>query len=185
LTGRRSGHVNPETEQRSKHREYLANVKQTPSILPEYIPPLPGVVNHDNIPRDYEYTALTVYIPKGIRIVGNQLGQIPLLKNNEFNLGDQKNYAMLAPHRYLTKTTRKKPHLISQPWIKELAQSTMLNVMKISHFGCYQEVNAFVKLLLSCYHGGYLWVDRRITMDPTSIHHITVLSVKGPDPQQF
>jgi hypothetical protein len=107
---------------------------------------------------------ITAYILKGICIVGSQLGQIPLLKNNDFNLGDRKNYAMLVPHHYLTKSTRKKPRIISQPWIKGLAQSTMLNVMKIPHFGHHQEVNACVKLLLSCYHGGYLWLDQRITM---------------------
>jgi hypothetical protein len=37
---------------------------------------------------------------------------------------------MLMPHRYLMKMTGKKPHIISQPWIKELAQSMILNVMK-------------------------------------------------------
>jgi hypothetical protein len=63
------------------------------------------------------------------------------------------------------KMTGKKPRIVSQPWIKELAQSTILNVMKIPHFGRHQEVNACVKLLLSCYHGGYLWLDRRITVD--------------------
>jgi hypothetical protein len=107
------------------------------------------------------------------------------LKNNEFNSGDQKNYAMLAPHYYLTKTTRKNPHLISQPWIKELVQSIVLNVMKILHFGRHQEVNACVKILLPCYHGGYLWLDRRIIVDLVLIHQITGLSVKGPGPQQF
>jgi hypothetical protein len=127
----------------------------------------------------------TAYIPKGIRVVGSQLGQIPLLKNSDFNLGDRKNYAMLAPHRYLTKTTGKKPQLVSQPWIKELAQSIVLNVMKIPHFGRHQEVNACIKLLLSCYHGGYMWLDRRITMDLALIHLITGLSMQGPDPQQF
>jgi hypothetical protein len=128
---------------------------------------------------------ITAYIPKGIHIVGPQLGHIPALKNNDFNLGDRKNYAMLAPHRYLMKMTGKKPCIVSQPWIKELAQSTILNVMKIPHFGRHQEVNACVKLLLSCYHGGYLWLNRHITVDPTLIHLITGLSMQGPDPHQF
>jgi hypothetical protein len=57
--------------------------------------------------------------------------------------------------------------------------------MKISHFVCHQEVNACVKLLLSCYHGGYIWINRRISVDPTVIHWITGLSLKGLDPQQF
>jgi hypothetical protein len=40
-------------------------------------------------------------------------------------------------------------------------------------------------LLLSCYHGGYLWLNHRITVDPTLINQITGLSMQGPDPQDF
>jgi len=98
------------------------------------------------------------------------LGKIPLLKNSDFNLGDRKNYASLAPHRYLTKTIGKKPRLVSQPWIKELAQYTIINMMKIPHFGRHQEVNVCVKILLSCYHGRYMWLDWWITVDLTLIH---------------
>ena len=57
--------------------------------------------------------------------------------------------------------------------------------MKIPHFGRHQEVNACVKLLLSCYHGSYLWLDRSITVDLTLIHRITGLIMQGPDPQDF
>jgi hypothetical protein len=123
-------------------------------------------VSRDSVPHDFEYTLITAYLPKGIHVVGPQLGLIPALKISDFNLGDRKNYAMLAPHRYLTKTTGKKPKIVPQSWIKEIARSTILNVMKIPHFDRHQEVNACVKLLLSCYHGGYLWLDRRITVDP-------------------
>jgi hypothetical protein len=42
-----------------------------------------------------------------------------------------------------------------------------------------------VKLLLSCFHGGYLWLDKCITVDPTLIHWITKLSMQGLDPQDF
>jgi hypothetical protein len=116
----------------------MANAKKIPSILPYYILPFSSVVNCDSIPWDFEYTLITTYMPNGICIVGSHLGQIPLLKNNNFNLGDRKNYAMLAPHRYLTKTTGKKPLMVSHPWIKDLAQSTILNVMKIPHFSLTQ-----------------------------------------------
>jgi len=57
--------------------------------------------------------------------------------------------------------------------------------MKIPHFSCHKEVNACVKILLSCYHGGYLWLKQRITVDSALIHQITGLSMKGPDPHQF
>jgi hypothetical protein len=123
------------TKKRIKHRDDMANTKHIPSVLPNYIPPLASAVNRDNIPHDFEYTLITAYFPKGIRVVGPQLGQIPALKNNDFNLGDRKNYTMLMPHRYLMKTTGNKPHIVSQPWIKELGQSTILNVMKIPQFG--------------------------------------------------
>jgi hypothetical protein len=81
---------------------------------------LAGAVNHDNIPHDFKYTLIIVYIPKGIRVVVTHLGQIPALKNNDFNLRDRNNYMMLTPHRYLMKMTGKKPRIVSHPWIKEL-----------------------------------------------------------------
>jgi len=92
---------------------------------------------------------------------------------------------MLVPHWCLMRMTVKKPHIVSQPWIKELAQSTILNVIKIPHFSLHQEFNACIKRLLSCYHGGYLWLNRHVIMDLTLIHLITGLSMRGPDPQRF
>ena len=56
---------------------------------------------------------------------------------------------MLAPHKYLTKTKGKKLKSIPQSWTMDIVRSTVLNVMKIPHFGRHQEVNACVKLLLS------------------------------------
>jgi hypothetical protein len=50
LIGCRSSHVNLVTEKQSKHHDDLANAKQISSILPDYIPPLVGIVIHDNIP---------------------------------------------------------------------------------------------------------------------------------------
>ena len=105
-----------------------------------------------------------------------------MLKISDLKLGDHKNYGILAPHKYLTKTTGKKSKIIPQPWTPDIARSTILNVMKIPHFGRHQEVNACVKLLLSCYHGGYLWLDRHITVYPVLIHRITRLSMQGSNP---
>jgi hypothetical protein len=105
-----------------------------------------------------------------------------MLKISDFNLGDCKNYGMLAPHNYLTKKKGTKSKIIPQPWTMDITRSTILNVMKIPHFGKHQEVNVCVKLLLSCFHGGYFWLDRRITVDLALIHRITELSMQGPDP---
>ena len=114
-----------------------------------------------------------------------QQDKIATLKFNDFNLGDRKNYSMLSPYKYLTRKKGKNSKIIPQPWNMNLAQSTFLNVMKIFHFGRHQEVNVCVKILLSYYHGGYLWLNRRIIVDLTLIHRIIGLSMQGPHPQDF
>jgi hypothetical protein len=134
----------------------LENAKLIPYILLDYIPPLAGVISHDSVLRDFEYTFITVYLLKEICAVGSQLGQILTLNISDFNLGDFKNYGMLAPHKYLTKTMGKKLKIIPQPWTMDITRSTILNMMKIPHFRRHQEVNLCVKILLSCFHGSYL-----------------------------
>jgi hypothetical protein len=153
--------------------------------LPDYIPPPTGVVSRDSVPFDFEYTLITAYLLKGICTVGSQLGLIPSLKISDFNLDDRKNYVMLASHRYLMKMIGKKPKIVPHLWIKEIVRSMILNTMKIPHFGRYQEVNVCITLLLLCFHGGYLWLDRRVTVDLALIHLITGLSMQGPDPHHF
>jgi hypothetical protein len=123
-----------------------------PSILPKYIPPLRGTVNQDSVPRDFDYALVTAYLPKGVRAVWVDQDKLAALKFSDFNLGDRKFYSMLALHKYLTITKGKNPNIFPQQWTHNLMQSTLLNVMKIPHFGRHQEVNACVKLLLSCYH---------------------------------
>jgi hypothetical protein len=57
------------TEKRTKYRYDIENVKLIPTILPNYIPPLAGAVIRDSVPRDFDYTMLIAYLPKGIHIV--------------------------------------------------------------------------------------------------------------------
>jgi hypothetical protein len=97
LTSHGSGPSRPSVEKRTKHKEYLANVKLIPSIFPDYIPPLAGAVNRDSVPRDFEYTMVTAYLPKGIRAVQTEHDKITALNFNEFNLRDQKIYGILTP----------------------------------------------------------------------------------------
>ena len=56
-------------EKRTKHRDDLENTKLIPSILPDYIPPLVSVVSHDSVPRDFNYTLITMYLLKGIHAI--------------------------------------------------------------------------------------------------------------------
>jgi hypothetical protein len=68
-TSRGSGPSQDATEKQMKHHDDLVNEKLIPSILPDYIPPLAGVVSRDNVSRDFDYTVITAYLSKGICIV--------------------------------------------------------------------------------------------------------------------
>jgi hypothetical protein len=58
------------TKKRNKHRNDLVNAKLILSVLPNYILPLASAVRCDNVPRDLDYTLITTYLPKVIRVVG-------------------------------------------------------------------------------------------------------------------
>jgi hypothetical protein len=113
---------------------------------------------------------ITAYLPKGVHTVHIEQTKLAALKFCDFKLGDRKAYSMLAPHKYLTMTKGNNSKIVPQQWTMNLAQSTLLNVMKIPHFGRHQEVNACVKFLLASYHGVYLWLNQRIMIDPALIN---------------
>jgi hypothetical protein len=181
----RAGPSRPTNERRTKHRDDIANAKLILSILPAYIPPLSGTITRDSVPREFEYSLITTYLLKEVHAVRANQDKLTTFNFSDFNLGDRKAYSMLSPHKYVTRTKGKNSNTIAQSWTQNLASSTLLNVMKIPHFGRHQEVNMCVKLLLSCYHGGYLWFNHRIIVDPTMINWITGLSMQGPDPHDF
>jgi hypothetical protein len=92
-----------------------------PSILPAYIPPLSDEINRDNVPRDFEYTLVTAYIPKGVRTYHADQDKVTTLKFCDFNMGDHKVYSMLTSYNYLMRTKRKNLKLIPQQWTMNLA----------------------------------------------------------------
>jgi hypothetical protein len=64
-----SGPSQVSTEKRTKHRDDLANAKLIPTIFTDYILPLADAVSRDSLPRYFEYTMATTYLPKGIHAV--------------------------------------------------------------------------------------------------------------------
>jgi hypothetical protein len=85
---------------------------------------------------------ITAYLSKGVRVVCADQDKLAALKFSDFNLGDRKVYSTLSLHKYLTKMKSKNSKIVPQSWTQNLAQSTLLNVMKIPHFSRHQEVNA-------------------------------------------
>ena len=57
-----------------------------------------------------------------------------------------------------------------------------IELLRIPHFGRSPKVNAVVKLLLSCVHDRYLWMESKIDLNIDVIHRMTGLSKVGDDP---
>jgi hypothetical protein len=76
----------------------LANAKLILTILPAYIPPLSGAVNRDSVPRDFEYTLVTMYLPKGIHAVQADKDKIAALKF--ITLDHRQLNVFLPPHTF-------------------------------------------------------------------------------------
>lgn len=72
--------------------------------------------------------------------------------------------------------------LTPQTWVASLQPSGLLNLLKIPHFGQSNEINAVVKVLLSCVHRGHLWLDRKVDITIDLIHRIIGLSKIGAYP---
>jgi hypothetical protein len=68
----RYGPSQPTVKKRTKHRDDLVNVNLILTILPDYISPLVGVMSCDNVSREFDYTIVVVYLPKGIHAVRMQ-----------------------------------------------------------------------------------------------------------------
>jgi hypothetical protein len=56
-------------KKRTKHQYELENEKLIPTILPDYIPPLANTVSCEIVPRNVDYTLVTMYLLKGIHAV--------------------------------------------------------------------------------------------------------------------
>ena len=124
--------------------------------------------------------ALEVTIPKGAKFLvplppidsrvkedGDLLGYAPILKFIDYNLGDSKTYPQFWPDQYLM--VHRNPRtganeFVPMEHVHILEQSGLLNFLKIPHFGRGTEVNAMVCVILSCVHGGYLWLGNRVDL---------------------
>lgn len=90
------------------------------------------------------------------------LGKIAALKFVDHNITDEQKFPELAKEKYLC--AKSVPGigailLEMQMSATRLEKSGILNLLEVPQFGRSLEINACVKLLLSCVHGGTLWLD--------------------------
>lgn len=68
-----------------------------------------------------------------------------------------------------------------QEWVQGLKKLGILRLLNIPHFGINPEVNAHVKQLLTCIHGGNLWLDSKVEIRTQLISWITSFLIQGKD----
>ena len=122
---------------------------------------------------------------KDVEEEGSLLGHVNNLKYQDYNLLDHVKFPQFQVDQYMAMTvnpTMKVEALTPQAWKASLHPSRLLNLLQIPHFGRSNKINAVVKVLLSCMHGGHLWLDRRVDITIDLIHRITGLSKNGADP---
>jgi hypothetical protein len=84
------------------------------------------------------------------------LGMIPALKYTDHDIIDENKFLELIPSKFLMKFIISKTHMIiikPQVWDRGLHKEGLIKKIDIPHFGPNLEINAFIKMLLSCVHG--------------------------------
>jgi hypothetical protein len=77
------------------------------------------------------------------------------------------------------------PTLQPKPWASGLANTGILNLVEIPHFGRGKEVNNYVKQLMAVLHGGFLWLEELVSIDVDLIAFIKGLSSMGESLAQY
>lgn len=97
----------------------------------------------------------------------------------DHDLTDAKKFLRFQPDYYLQVVNDVITPVL---WDEPIYHATILNVERIPHFGRSPKVNFVVRLLLTRMHGGYMWMDSKISLDPHLIWRIMKLRKKGKDP---
>jgi hypothetical protein len=63
-----------------------------------------------------------------------------------------------------------------------LQKAGFINLFNIPHFGWILDINVCVKMLLPFVHGGYIWIDRLVSIDIDLIVSITGLASQEEHP---
>jgi hypothetical protein len=113
------------------------------------------------------------------------LGNISSLNFFDHDITDEQKFPELAREKYLcikSVTSIGVILLEMQMWAIGIEKLGILNLLKVPHFGCILEINACDKLLLSCIHGGTLWIEPPMLIDTKLIVWITGIPKEGEDP---
>ena len=174
--------TNSSTESEEREQELAEEVEIRLVYFPPRVDGGPEIV----LPKDFKYQLILPPLDKRVREEGNLWQNMHAVKFADYNLGDSKQYPHFRRDNYLTierNPRTQRDEFVPMAHVQHLVKPGLLNLLEIPHFGRGPEVNAVVRMLLSCVHGGYLWLSNRIDINVDLIHRITGLSKTGNDPQ--
>jgi hypothetical protein len=99
-----------------------------------------------------------------------------------------KKFLELLPNNFLINSISSETHMIvikPQMLPRGLQKVAFINLFNIPHFGWILDINACVKMLLPFVHGGYIWLDRLVSIDIDLIVCITGLASQEEDPKSL
>jgi hypothetical protein len=98
------------------------------------------------------------------------------LKYANHDIADRDMFLDFSPQVYMERKgigLSRDPFLELNQWIGGLYNTSIMNLLEITHFGRGKDVNAFVKQLFSLVYGGVIWMERQTSIDLYLIAEIT------------
>lgn len=149
-----------------------------------YVFPWRTVAPDAKVPKG-KYAILLPYISSTVSIDGSLVGRLYKLGFFDHDFHDDKKFPDFNTQYYMNATVvdpNRPPIMNFQKWAIGLETYGITNVLDIPHFGRSTYITYYVKTLLSCIHGGYLWLNPPVSIDAELIHRITGLPMVGEDP---
>jgi hypothetical protein len=129
-------------------------------------------------------TRVLPYILEGVCVMDKILGYMEKLRYSDHDVTDTEKFLELAKKVYLDTVGIghfSKPINQSKQWASRLANTGILIMLDILHFGRGQDVNNYIKKMMAVTHRGYLWVEETVSIDVDLIMYITWLPYGGRD----
>jgi hypothetical protein len=132
--------------------------------------------------RQAATTVVLLRIPEGEQAMPDLLGCVEKLRYSDHDVVDMDKFPEFARQVYLDNVGTGPfgdPILQPKQWAAGLANTGILNLVDIPHFGRGRDVKNCVKKLMTVTHEGYLWVEELISIDVELISYITGLPSRG------
>jgi hypothetical protein len=125
---------------------------------------------------------------EGVHITTNVLGCVEKLQYLDHDVTDMDKFLDFSNKVYLDSVDIGpfgEPIVQPKQWVDGLANTRIIKLLDIPHFGRGCDVNNCVKQLMEVTHRGYLWVEEHVSMDVELIVFITRMPSWGENPAQF